>query len=103
MNERTSNGHLPIEVVNKPGARHPAAGALLGTALFIGASGMAAAQTSGAGGAGWQYEVTPYLWMSGLKGDTPLGNLPKTHVDVAFGDLVDALDFAIAGAFEARN
>jgi opacity protein-like surface antigen len=57
------------------------------------------AQQSGA----WQYEVTPYLWVSGMKGDVRSGNLPKTSVDMSFGDIVDVLDFGLMGALEARK
>lgn len=51
----------------------------------------------------WQFEATPYLWASGMKGDVQAGRLPKTAVDMSFGDILDTLDFGLMGAFEARN
>jgi hypothetical protein len=51
----------------------------------------------------WQFELTPYFWAAGLKGDTQVGNLPRTKVDVEFSDILDNLDFALMGAFEARR
>lgn len=51
----------------------------------------------------WQFEATPYLWASGMKGDAQFGRLPKTAVDMSFSDIFDILDFGLMGAFEARN
>ncbi|MBC7779394.1 MAG: outer membrane beta-barrel protein [Proteobacteria bacterium] len=51
----------------------------------------------------WSFEVTPYLWAAGLKGDTQIGTLPSTSVDVGFDDILSNLDFAAMGAFEARK
>ena len=51
----------------------------------------------------WQFEATPYLWASGMKGDVQAGRLPKTAVDMSFSDIMDTLDFGLMGAFEARK
>ena len=51
----------------------------------------------------WSFEVTPYLWAAGIKGDTQVGSLPSTSVDVGFSDILDHLDFAAMGTFEARK
>ena len=75
-----------------------AAATVLGVVLTLGAAAPAVAQQSG-----WQYEFTPYLWGSAMKGDVQIGNLPKMNVDMKFTDIVDVLDFALAGAFEARK
>lgn len=75
----------------------------LGAALTVGLPGLAAAQSATASPAGWQFEITPYLWMSGMKGDVQSGNLPKTSLDAGFSDVLDVLDFALMGALEARN
>jgi len=75
----------------------------LGAALAIGLPGLAAAQSATAPPAGWQFEITPYVWMAGMKGDVQSGSLPKTSLDVGFSDVLDVLDFALMGAFEARN
>ncbi len=83
--------------------RHGFAGLLLGAALTLGASGFAAAQTPAATPGAWQFEVTPYLWMAGLKGDVAGPNLPQTDVNVSFSDILNVLDFAAMGTFEARK
>src|SRR5688572_475206 len=51
----------------------------------------------------WTFEVTPYLWAAGLKGDTQVGTLPLISIDVGFDKIFDHLDFAAMGAFEARR
>lgn len=51
----------------------------------------------------WQYELVPYFWAAGMKGDVQAGNLPKTSVDIDFSDIWDNLDFGAMGAFEARK
>lgn len=51
----------------------------------------------------WQFEVTPYLWSAAMRGDTQAGNLPLTHVDMSFGDILENLDAGFMGAFEARK
>ena len=68
-------------------------------ALLAGLSSVASAQSAGA----WQFEVTPYLWGAGMKGDVQAGNLPRTQVDMGFADILQNLDFGIMGAFEARR
>jgi opacity protein-like surface antigen len=75
---------------------------LLAGMLALG-SGVVSAQTAGASSGSWQYEFTPYLWASGMKGDTEGGRLPKVSVDASFSDIFDVLDFGIMGAFEARK
>lgn len=61
------------------------------------------AQAADDAAAGWQYEVTPYLWASGMTGDVQAGRLPKTSVDMKFSDILEVLDFGLMGAFEARK
>jgi opacity protein-like surface antigen len=51
----------------------------------------------------WQYEITPYLWAAGMKGDVRLGTLPTTHVDVGFSEIWENLDVGAMAAFEARK
>lgn len=52
---------------------------------------------------GWEFAVTPYLWMSGTKADidTPQGESIK--VDESFIDILGNLKFAFMGSFEAKN
>ena len=77
--------------------------ALLAGMLALGAGTAATAQTTAAQTGGWQFEVTPYFWGAGMKGDVQLGSLPKISTDVSFSDILDVLDFGIMGAFEARK
>lgn len=49
----------------------------------------------------FKYQFTPYFWLSGLDGTT--GARGRTaEVDASFNDLLDHLDFAMMGTFEAR-
>ena len=68
-------------------------------ALAAGTIGTASAQ----GSSEWQFEATPYLWSAAMRGDTQAGNLPRTHVDMSFGDILENLDAGFMGAFEARK
>ncbi|RPJ45145.1 MAG: hypothetical protein EHM16_13570 [Betaproteobacteria bacterium] len=77
------------------------ASSLLASVLALGA-GAAAAQTAPAA-SGWQYEITPYFWGAGMKGDVQGGALPKISIDVGISDILDVLDFGLMGAFEARK
>jgi len=40
---------------------------------------------------GWTYEITPYFWAPGLKGDVAVFGAPPVGVDVKFVDLFDAI------------
>jgi opacity protein-like surface antigen len=71
--------------------------------LALGAGTAATAQTTAAQAGDWQFELTPYFWAAGMKGDVQVGSLPKMHVNVDFSDIVDVLDFGLMGAFEARK
>lgn len=52
----------------------------------------------------WSYSITPYFWMSGIKGDVAtLPGLPPANIDVSFSDLLDDLDIATMVFLEARN
>jgi opacity protein-like surface antigen len=92
------------------GARHDRdAGRLRGIAAGFVAAWLAAAgapahaQSSSSGAGAWTFELTPYLWASGLKGDVQAGAVPRTSVDMKFTDIFDILDFAAMGTLEARN
>jgi hypothetical protein len=66
--------------------------------LIFGWSTSAAAQT---GADRFKYQVTPYLWLSGLDGT--VGARGRTaNVDASAGDILDHLDFAAMGTFDAR-
>jgi hypothetical protein len=69
----------------------------------VAASSLAAAETTGSGGSGWEFAVTPYLWAAGMKAkiETPQGEDIK--VDESFTDVLGDLKFAFMGAFEAKH
>jgi hypothetical protein len=49
----------------------------------------------------WRFSVTPYGWLSGVDGRVGSGGT-ETDVDVSFGDVLDRVDLALMGVFEAR-
>ena len=72
----------------------------------------ATAETPDAGGSahattgepGWQFSVSPYLWMSSLKGDLGVAEqVDPVGIDMSFFDILDAMKFSLMGGFEARN
>jgi len=52
------------------------------------------AQIEGDASPGWAFQVTPYLWATGMKGHiSPFRRLPAISVHKSFADVVDNLDF----------
>jgi len=88
-----------------PAAAAPAAASPDSTyrAAGLAGSALASAQSSESAGSGWEFAVTPYLWMSGTKVDinTPQGE--DISVDASFTDILGDLKFAMMGAFEAKH
>lgn len=62
--------------------------------LVSGAVSFAVAGQAGAQSASeWTFEVTPYAWMTGLKGELgTFPGVPPVDVDLSFGDVLDNLD-----------
>jgi hypothetical protein len=51
----------------------------------------------------WSFEFTPYFWLSGLNGDTQVGQkAPITNIDLSFSDLIQHTGFAAMGTAELR-
>ena len=73
------------------------------TADNITAASSLVTATSEGSGSGWEFAVTPYLWMSGFKAniDTPQGESVK--VDESFTDILGDLKFAFMAGFEAKH
>lgn len=66
--------------------------------------GSAQAQISGATQDRWHWQLTPYVWMTGLHGDIhPGANLPSAHVSQSFSDVLDDLDAAFFLTGTARK
>jgi hypothetical protein len=52
----------------------------------------------------WQFQVTPYAWLSGLEGTLgTFSNAPPVDVDISFSDILDDLDFGGMVMASARN
>jgi hypothetical protein len=51
----------------------------------------------------WHFNLAPYMWMSGVKGDVSVANLPSVPVDASFSDILDNFDVGLLGRFEARK
>lgn len=52
----------------------------------------------------WEFNFTPYLWMTGLGMETRgVGPIPSNDMSVDFGQVWDHLNFAFEGNLEARN
>jgi hypothetical protein len=60
------------------------------------------AGTAAAQDAGWTFRFTPYLWASGLTGDTRIGRT-EAEIDLSFRDILEDLDMALMGDFRAEN
>jgi opacity protein-like surface antigen len=73
-------------------------------ALAFGAlSAPALAQDAGA--ERWRFEATPYIWGSGLDGRVRVNGKPQAGagVEQSFSDILEMLEFAAFGTFEARK
>ncbi|SDE71871.1 hypothetical protein [Ruegeria marina] len=65
---------------------------------------MAFAGTQAAAQSDWEFNITPYAWMSGLSGDLgTVPGLPSQPVDLSFGDIFDDLDYGLFLLSSARN
>jgi hypothetical protein len=45
----------------------------------------------------WEFQITPYAWLSGIDGDigaVPVPGVPPQSVELSFGDVWDVLDYA---------
>lgn len=49
----------------------------------------------------WKFGITPYFWMASLNGDVGVRRV-TTDVDLSFGDIIDALQFAVMLTADAR-
>lgn len=52
----------------------------------------------------WRFQLTPYVWMTGLDGHVrPFGGAPTAHVDKSFSDILSDLDAAFFLTGTARK
>lgn len=48
----------------------------------------------------WEFSLIPYVWMSSMDGDVSIGDT-SVPFDMSFSDILDRLDLAFMGRFEA--
>lgn len=75
--------------------------------LVLVLAGLSAALPAGAQSAetsqGWEFEITPYFWFSGLKTDIRAGLIPEQETDVSFSELSKLVHWGLAATFEGRK
>jgi hypothetical protein len=68
----------------------------------LAAAAPAWAQTDNTSGK-WQFEITPYFWLSGLETDIKTVLFPEQSSYVSFSELSKYVNLGLAGMFEARK
>lgn len=51
----------------------------------------------------WSYEFEPYILIASMSGTSKIGRTPTLEIDIDFGTILDNLDMAAMGHFEAHN
>jgi hypothetical protein len=51
----------------------------------------------------WHFIVAPYMWFTGISGETSVKGLAQIPVDASFSDIWNTFDFGLAGRFEGRK
>ena len=51
----------------------------------------------------WAFELEPYMMITNIEGDSKFRNTPTANLDVDFGTILDNLDMAFMGHFEAHH
>ncbi len=51
----------------------------------------------------WHFNLVPYMWLTGIKGEVSAAGLTEIPVDAPFSDIWDNFDFGLAGRFEGRK
>jgi len=80
--------------------------AIIGTILIILATGGISWAGPKKTADGWTFQVSPYFWMSGIKGDVgAFERVPPSSIDVSFSDIFSHIDWpaAVMVAGEARH
>ena len=71
---------------------------------LIGGVALVAVSVPSAQAGDWSYSVTPYLWGSGLSGQSKtVAGVPPVEIDASFSDILNNLDFAGMATFNANN
>lgn len=70
----------------------------------IAATARAEAQQTSTSPDGWQFSLTPYLWLAGQSGNVRIGQvIPGRNVDAHISNIWRDLDFGMMATFEARK
>lgn len=51
----------------------------------------------------WKYDAVLYAWLTGLEGTIGVADVVQQPVSASFDDLLEYVDFAMAGHFEAKD
>lgn len=51
----------------------------------------------------WEWTLIPYLWVSDIGMEVKIKDQPVLGTDIAFGDLLDKVDYALTAHFEGRR
>jgi hypothetical protein len=78
------------------------AGVLVAVALTL-LPGAASAQSAAPQPGGWQFQLTPYLWLAGVSGRVGLGIGSGAPVDAKFSSLFSNLKMGLMADFEGRS
>ena len=66
--------------------------------LAFGAANAFAADIAKPQDEGWTFTVAPYLWASGIKGESGLFGFPPQDVDVSFSDVLGGFAITLRSA-----
>lgn len=100
MPRHTPSAAVRTATRRRLGAAAPALAALL--ACGLSAAPATAQEAAAPSSDGWQFALTPYVWLPGLK--TSVGTSQGTvNVDSSASDAISGLNMAFMGAFEARK
>src|SRR6187455_3532424 len=79
------------------------AAVLVATLLMTANASLARAQAADSNK--WKFELTPYLWGAGMSGTVSVNDRPSDGlvVEQSFSDILNVLQFALMGSFEARK
>lgn len=70
-------------------------GAIAAIAVYLSAAVVPGAGNAQQSPAGWSFQITPYVWATGLGGSLrPLAGGPKISIDKSFADILEDLDAA---------
>lgn len=60
------------------------------------------AQSGDPAPAGWQVEISPYFWLTGITGEIQSGG-ETASIGVSFSDILNSLDFGLMGMVQVRK